>query len=464
MSTKAYAQGSLNGGTSMPEDLQRHRLLHGPVTAVLLGLAMPTIGVLVAQTIVGIVETYYVSKLGTDALVGVSVAFPAWMLMTMISAGGIGNGVASAVARALGSGRSGDADDLVLHAVVIAIFMGGIFSVGIWSFGDTLFAALGAQGQALEQAEAYAFWLFLSAIPIWTVNLCSAALRGAGNVHVPALVSLAGVVVLVGLSPLLIFGLGAFAGLGIAGAGIAVTTFYSAAAILLLRYLYQGRGGLRLRLQRLHRQKAMDILSVGLMASLSAAQLNLAVMVVTGFAGSFGSATLAGYGIGSRLDYLFIPVLFGLGSAVLTLVGTAIGAGDLARAKAVARSGTLFGAGFTGLVGIVVTIFPELWLRIFTREPQVLAAGSTYLRIVGPFYVATGATFILGFVSQAAKRPGWTTFAGTVRLIVVGLGGWTLVSVLHLPFYGLSTVVVMGQLAAAGISILVFAKGLFWKI
>lgn len=438
-------------------------LLHGPVTSVLLGLAMPTIGVLVAQTIVGIAETYYVSKLGTDALVGVSVVFPVWMFMTMISAGGLGNGVASAVARALGAGRTGDADDLVLHAVAIAVGMGGIFSLTIWIFGADLFAALGAQGRALEQAEAYAFWLFLSAIPIWTVNLCSAALRGAGNVRVPALVSLAGVVALVGLSPLLIFGLGSFEGFGISGAGIAVTTFYSAAAVVLLRYLYQAGGGVRLRLHRLRLRQVREIFSVGLLASISAAQLNLAVMLITGFAGSFGNATLAGYGIGSRLDYMFIPVLFGLGSAVLTLVGTAVGAGDIARAKAVAKVGTLLGAAFTGLVGIVVTVAPQLWLRIFTDEPQVLVAGSTYLRIVGPFYLATGATFILGFVSQAAKRPGWTTFAGTVRLAVVGFGGWALVSILHLPFYGLPAVVALGQLAAAGITILVFAKGMIWK-
>jgi putative MATE family efflux protein len=424
---------------------------------------MPTIGVLVAQTIVGIAETYYVSKLGTDALVGVSVVFPVWMFMTMISAGGLGNGVASAVARALGAGRTGDADDLVLHAVAIAVGMGGIFSLTIWIFGADLFAALGAQGRALEQADAYAFWLFLSAIPIWTVNLCSAALRGAGNVRVPALVSLAGVVALVGLSPLLIFGLGSFEGFGISGAGIAVTTFYSAATVVLLRYLYQAGGGVRLRLHRLRLRQVREIFSVGLLASISAAQLNLAVMLITGFAGSFGNATLAGYGIGSRLDYMFIPVLFGLGSAVLTLVGTAVGAGDIARAKAVAKVGTMLGAAFTGLVGIVVTVAPQLWLRIFTDEPQVLVAGSTYLRIVGPFYLATGATFILGFVSQAAKRPGWTTFAGTVRLAVVGFGGWALVSVLHLPFYGLSAVVALGQLAAAGITILVFAKGMIWK-
>ncbi|MCW1383762.1 MATE family efflux transporter [Novosphingobium sp. KCTC 2891] len=452
--------------TSVPVASSQHgrrSLLHGPVLPVLMGLALPTIGVLVAQTIVGIAETYYVSKLGTDALVGVSVVFPVWMLMTMISAGGLGNGVASAVARALGAGRDRDAEDQVLHAIVLATVMGSIFMLAVWGFGHRLFAELGAQGRALDQARAYSFWLFLSAIPIWIVNLCSAALRGAGNVRVPALVSLAGVVVLVGLSPLLIFGFGAFPGLGIAGAGVAVTAFYSGAAVILVRYLRRAGGAVRLCLRPLRWPLFRDTLSVGLMASISAAQLNLSVILVTSLAGTFGTATLAGYGIGARLDYLFIPVLFGLGSAVLTLVGTAIGAGDVARAKEVARTGTLIGAGFTGAAGVVVTLFPGLWLQIFTHDPQVLAAGSTYLQVVGPFYVATGATFILGFVSQGAKRPGWTTFAGTVRLAVVTLGGWAAVSLWHAGFSGLSAVVAAGQVVAAAISIYVVVRGVIWK-
>ncbi|WP_340266101.1 MATE family efflux transporter [Sphingobium mellinum] len=184
----------------------RHAILDGPVLRILLRLALPTIAVLVAQTLVGIIETYYVSRLGTDALVGVSVVFPVWMLMTMMSAGGIGGGVASAVARAIGADRHVDADDHVLHATMLGIVMGLLFMAAIWLWGPWLFEGLGARGGALAQAITYSRWLSLSAVPIWVVNLCSAALRGAGNVKTPALVSLMGVVILVPLSPLLIFG------------------------------------------------------------------------------------------------------------------------------------------------------------------------------------------------------------------------------------------------------------------
>lgn len=177
----------------------RSAILGEPILRTLASLAMPTIAVLVAQTMVGVIETYYVSRLGTDALVGVSVVFPIWMLMTMMSAGGIGGGVASAVARAIGAGRDVEADDLVLHAIAIAVVMGATFSVGMWVAGPAIYALLGATGNALTQALRYSNWIFLCSVPIWIVNLCSAALRGAGNVRTPALLSFAGILVLVGL-------------------------------------------------------------------------------------------------------------------------------------------------------------------------------------------------------------------------------------------------------------------------
>ena len=132
----------------------RHAILNGSVLRILLRLALPTIAVLVAQTIVGVAETYYVSRLGTDALVGVSVVFPLWMLMAMMSAGGIGGGVSSAVARAIGAGRDKDADDRVLHAVVIAVVVGATFTLALWLGGPAIYAALGTRGGALTQALA----------------------------------------------------------------------------------------------------------------------------------------------------------------------------------------------------------------------------------------------------------------------------------------------------------------------
>lgn len=437
-------------------------ILHGPVLATILRLALPTIGVLVAQTLVGVAETYYVSRLGTDALVGVSVVFPVWMLMTMMSAGGIGGGVASAVARTIGAQRFDDADDHVLHAIVLGIVLGVFFTACIWIFGPALFQALGVRQGALLQAITYSRWLSLSAVPIWVVNLCSAALRGAGNVKVPALVSLFGVLTLVPLSPFLIFGLGTVSGLGIAGAGLAVTVYYAAASLVLIRYLRKSSAGLRLRLRPLRLPLFRDVLGVGLISSLAVVQINLAVIIVTGLVGRFGQAALGGYGIGARLDYLFIPVLFGLGSALLTMVGTSTGAGDIARARRIAATGAIIGAVFTGCVGLVVTAWPRLWLGIFSHDEAVLQAGSIYLHFAGLSYPAMAIAFTMSFVSQGAGRPGWTTFAGTVRLAVAAGGGMLAVKGWDAGLSMLSAIVASSQFFAALICVWAAQSGHLW--
>src|ERR1700760_4565051 len=117
----------------------RAAMLHGPIVPTLVKMALPTIGVMVAQTAVGIAETYYVGFLGTDALAGVALVFPIFMLMTTMSNGGLGSGVASAIARAIGGGRQKDADALVFHAVVLAVIWGAVFTGGIIWGGPALY-------------------------------------------------------------------------------------------------------------------------------------------------------------------------------------------------------------------------------------------------------------------------------------------------------------------------------------
>ncbi len=158
----------------------RTAMLAGPILPTLMRLALPTIAVLVAQTAVNVAETYYVAFLGSDALVGVALVFPVWMLMTMMAAGGVGSGVASSIARAAGAGRHEDADALVFHALLIAVVFGLAFSVGVLAFGGRLFRALGGSGPALDAALLYARFIFLAALPIW---IMPASPRATGPVR-----------------------------------------------------------------------------------------------------------------------------------------------------------------------------------------------------------------------------------------------------------------------------------------
>jgi Na+-driven multidrug efflux pump len=197
-------------------------MLGGPVVPTLLKLTFPVIAVVVAQTFVAILEAYWVSRLGTEAVAGVSLVLPILILMGTMSNGGIGGGVSSAVARAIGADRQADADALLLHTVIVALGFGLAFTLGTIFLAPQLYSSLGGRGHTLEFALTYSAWVFGGAPLIWTVNLLGSAMRGAGEVKIPATVSLAGALVLMPLSPILIFGLGPFPRLGVGGAGAAV--------------------------------------------------------------------------------------------------------------------------------------------------------------------------------------------------------------------------------------------------
>ena len=344
----------------MDNQTLRQRLLTAPVLPLLLRQALPVIAVLLLQTLVGVAETFYVSFLGTDALAGVALVFPVVMIMTMMSAGGIGGGVSSAVARSLGAGKTKDANALVLHALVLAIFFGLVFTAGVLAAGPALYRALGGSGRALEAALTYSRFVFIGSVPIWVVNQLASALRGSGNVRTPAVITFVGAAILIPLSPGLIFGFGPLPALGIAGAGTAVTLFNSLAALVLIWIMIKGRAGLTLKWSPLETRLFKQILGVGLLSAVGPFQLNVKVVMVTGLVGLFGADALAGFGTASRLDYVLIPPLFGLGTAVVTLVGTAIGAGNQARARQVAWTGALLAAGVTETIGLLVAVIPNL--------------------------------------------------------------------------------------------------------
>src|SRR2546430_2485817 len=238
-------------------------LLHGPIVSTLLRMAWPNVLVMVAQAATGLIETWFVSKLGTDALAGMALVFPGVMLMQMISAGAMGGGISSAIARALGAGRRDEADALVMHALVISVVLGASFSVIMLAFGRPIYRALGGQGGELEAAVTYSNVVFAGNVLLWVMNGLANVVRGTGNMLVPALVICVGVVFLVPLSPLLIFGIGPFPALGIAGGGAALVLFYAAGTAILARYILSRRNIARLRPTRPRLALVPEVLSLG---------------------------------------------------------------------------------------------------------------------------------------------------------------------------------------------------------
>src|SRR5262249_53932251 len=363
---------------------------------------------------------------GTESVSGGSRVFPAVMRMQMMSAGAMGGGISSAIARALGAGRRADADALVLHALAIAVIFGLAFMVGLLTGGRWLYGVMGGSGAALDAALTYSNVVFSGAVLLWVFNSLANVIRGTGNMAVPAIVTCAGVAALIPLSPCLILGLGPFPALGVAGGAVAVVAYYFVGSVALAGYLWSPRSVVRVRLNgaRLRWPLFYDILKVGAVAALITVQTNLTIAIATGLVGRFGPAAIAGYGTGSRLEYLLIPLVFGLGGPLVALVGTNIGAGRRERALRAAWIGAAIAAGPCEPIGLCAAIFPLAWLSLFGSDPAMLEAGTRYLHCVGPVYGLFGLGMGLYFASQGAGRLKWPWLANMARLVIAAAGGW----------------------------------------
>ena len=219
------AQAGVSTNRAVTLAPQASRLLEGPVVPTLLRLAAPTVALMLLQGVIAAGEAAFVGRLGSHALAGVSLSFPLVMLMTTLSAGAYGGGVASGVARALAAGNNDDATGIAGTALGMSAILGLASTAAMLLFGRTLFAALGATGPAVEAAVLYSDIVFLGAVPFWLFNAAASVLRGAGNTAYPAAAGAGGGVITLAISPLVIFGAGSVPGLGVAGAGWSVVGY-----------------------------------------------------------------------------------------------------------------------------------------------------------------------------------------------------------------------------------------------
>lgn len=432
------------------------RLLEAPILASVLRLAAPGIVLALFQTAVSIADTYYIGRLGTSALAGLALVFPLVMLLQMVSAGAMGGGVSSAVARSLGAGKDAVARNLVAHALVIALGAAALFTVVMLVLGAGIYALLGGDGETLARALAYSDVLFAGSVLVWLANTLASVLRGSGNTLVPAVALMIACVVQIPLSGALTLGWDGLPALGIRGAATAYVIAFGLAALVMGAFVWTTALRPHGSDWTLSRARFGDILRVGALSSISAFQTTLAAVLLTGFAGTFGAAALAGYGVGVRLELLQVPIVFAIGQALVVLVGTHIGAGQFARAKRIAWTGTALAMGVSLLIGAYVAAFPASWVRLFSDDPDVLQAGSLYLRIVAPTYPLFAAGLALYFASQGAGRVLLPILAGTARLAVVAVGGLA-VTAFGGPLAGLFAVIACGiVLFGAATGVIVF--------
>jgi putative MATE family efflux protein len=405
---------------------QRTRiLLEAPVLPTLLKLALPNMLVMLAQMSIGLVEVYFVARLGVDALAGASLVFPVLSLTTAVSQGSVGGGVVTAIARALGRGQRAQANQLVWYAVAIAAFFGLLTSALVLSAGPSFYRAMGAEGASLAVATTYSSIVFGGAIVIWVFNLLLAAVRGTGNLVLPVGIVCGGALILLPLSPTLIFGLGPLPAFGVAGAATAVLLYYAGGSLCFALYLWSAGGILRpsARPPRLSWAPFREILRVGGMSALVSATTNLTIAIITSYVGISGVAALAGYGAGARLEFILVPLSYGIGGPAGILIGTNTGAGQGGRALRTAWITVLLSACATEAIGLAAATWPAAWIGSFSSDPAVLAIGTTYLRIVGPFFGFFGIGYALYCIGQGTGRMGWPVAGAVTRAAIAVVGG-----------------------------------------
>jgi len=406
-------------------------LLSGPILPTLLRLTLPNLAAMLVTALVAIFETVYVGVLGTAPLASIALVFPLIMLMQMLSAGAMGGGVSSAISRAMGAGNEDRAASLAVHALAIGTLAGLFFSFAFVVFARPILGTLGGRGEVLEGAIAYANVALSGALVIWLLNTLASIVRGTGNMRVPSLTLLAASAVQIALGGILGLGFGPIPRFGLVGVATGLVIGFGLGTLFLLWFLNSGRARITLRLRgaSLNREMFVDILKVGAVAAFSPLQSVLTVLILTRLVADFGPEVLAGYGIGARLEFLLVPIVFAVGVASVPMVGMAIGAGEVARARRVAWSAAAMAAVAVGAIGIVVALFPSLWSGLFTTDPAVRAAADLYLRWAGPCFAAFGLGLALYFASQGSGKILTPVLAATVRLIVIVLGGAVLASI-----------------------------------
>lgn len=405
----------------------------GAIARGVLALAAPTTMLSLLQAAALLVETVIAARLGRAALAGYAVVLPFALLLGQMSAGAMGGGVVSAIARALGAKRPEEASAMVVHALAIAMTFAAGFILAMVVFPRSILTAIGGPEAAIEGVP-YAIALFgAGAIPAWLANTLASVLRGAGRHALAARInSLAWLAF-----PPLGWLLAEPAGLGMVGLGLGFGIAMWGAAIAMGWVVASGAAGFRPSLRvPLSGALFKRILAVGAVACALATVANLTTILVTAQLKDYGPAAVAAYGVSARLEFLMVPLAFGVGSALTALVGRAVGGGDWELARRTAWVGGGMAFAVCAAVGLSVAWAPGAFAGFFASDAEVQAIAAVALGCIGPAFAGFGLGMAMYFAAMGAGRMRYPVVAGLSRLAIAVLGGALLADGLGLGLTG----------------------------
>jgi Na+-driven multidrug efflux pump len=386
--------------------------------------ALPATSIMFLSGLFLIVDTYFVARLGEDALAGASLVFPLYLILLTTFGGGLGIGVSIAIAVRLGRDDLPGAQRTVGCALALAVGSATLLAVLFLLGGRWLFGQMSSSREVVAAAMDFARPIFLGA-PVIAISLTMInLLRSEKKLGAAGLMLLVGGAVNTALNPLLIHGGCGLPALGVAGAGLATTVGFAVTGAM-GAFFFGGPGRLSLLPSRLAlvRADATEILAIALPTIATYVANNLVLLILTSIWTRFGMDALNGFGLTSRLEYVLVLGTYGFGGAIVTLGGEAWGAGKRDELVRICAISAVFAFAGTAVVSALLLRSPASWFALFDAPAATAAAGADYLRIVALAYpcYTLGLTLNYGYqtVAQAYRPLVYVTLRGFLVAVPV---------------------------------------------
>jgi len=386
-----------------PSAPSRH-LIEGPIATSLVSLAVPIVLANVLQSAYQLTDAFWVGRLGGDAVAAVAVSFPVTFLLIALGAG-LAIAGSTLVAQYYGAGQPRMVNHVAAQTLLMVATTSAVLGGIAWALAPAILRLMGVAPAVFAGALQFMRVSYVGLVFVFGFVMIEALLRGVGSVKPTMAIVLGTVLLNVLLDPLFIFGWGPMPAFGVAGAAMATVATQSLAALAGLALLTTGRLGIHLRARDFIPDRVFIARAVrlGFPGSIEQSTRGLGITVLTFLIASFGTVTVAAYGVGaSILGFVFIPAM-GLSMATAALVGQNIGAGRIERAAAIARLSAIISFAALSVLGAVIFIGAAPLVRFFVpADPRVVEAGAAFLRIVAPSFGFIGLQLALTGVFRAA--------------------------------------------------------------
>jgi len=397
-------------------------LLEGSITRNLLVLSAPMIFSFLLQSMFNIVDTFFVAKLGPEAIAAVSMSFPV-IFFTIALGSGISIGVGSLIARSIGAKKTEKVNIIAENGFIIAFVISVVISIiGILTI-EPLFTFMGATPGILVLIDQYIYITYLWIIVVFAGFVANGILQGEGDTKTPTKGLVIGTVLNIILDPVFIFGFLFIPPMGVKGAAIATIIARSIGLMYVFWHLFSGKAFVKLSFKKFVFDKGMckNILSVGVPASLSQMLMSAGFFFINKIISMFGPLALAAFGIAFRFDtFAFLPAL-GFSVATIAIVGQNFGAKNYSRVLATTKIASIMAFISMTLFGIIPFVAPKFWLGFFTDNQELIDIGATYIRYVILFNGFIGISLIFSSAFQAVGKAIPAFIITFLRVVLISL-------------------------------------------